>query len=89
MKIDIPVDVGDKVYPLAYGYYPEMVVISVSIWLDKPNIYFWECEMESEDHECYDTFDMDDWDIRVFSNKERRDHLLEQAIERELTGEIK
>ena len=69
MKIEIPVNVGDKIYPLDYGYYPEMVVMSISVWSDKPGGIFWECEMESEDHECYDTFDMDDWDIRIFPIK--------------------
>ena len=87
MTVNIPVNVGDKVYPLAYGYCPEMLVISISIWVDKQGRVFCECEMESEDHECYDTFDMDDWGICIFSNEEERDKLLELAIEREANGE--
>ena len=78
MKIELPFDVGYKVYPLTYGYYPEMFVISISIWADKTGEVFWECEMESCDHECYDTFDMNDLNKSIFLDKEERDKLLHE-----------
>lgn len=80
--IKLPCKVGDKVYPLSYGYYQEYIIVSVNYSAEAGSQYC-EFEIESADHEAYDTFELDDIGNRVFFDKDERDKKFAECIRRE------
>lgn len=82
--IKLPRKIGDKVYPLSYGCgYQEQKIISVNYYAEA-GCQSCEFEIESDDHEEYDTFELDDIGIRVFFDKDERDRKLDEDIQQEV-----
>ena len=80
--IKLPCKVGDKVYPLSYGYYQELIVMSIQFTKDAEYDSL-EFEMESYDHIHYDCFCLDDIGRTVFFDKDERDKAWAECVCRE------
>ena len=74
--IKLPCKLGDKVYPLSYGIYDELIIVSIQYTHDIDYTPRIELETESADHIHYDTFELDDIGVRVFLDKKERDKKL-------------
>lgn len=90
MRLEIPFDVGDKVYPLSC-LHSEYEVVEISYYKNQ-NTEYVEFEIKSVGDNSsiayYDTFELGDIGNTIFFDKEERNKVLRSCLEAEARGAI-